>query len=42
MANVIKNYLAAEKRMLLFSVVFLCEEITLMPTTAAIGHTCLI
>lgn len=42
MANVIKNYLAAEERMLLFSIVFLCKEITLMLTTEVTGHTCLI
>lgn len=42
MANVIKNYLAAEQRLLLFSIVFPCKEITLMLTAEATGHTCLI
>lgn len=28
MSNVIKNYLAAEERMLLFSIVFLCRDNT--------------
>lgn len=42
MANVIKNYLAVEERILLFSIVFLCKVITPMLTIEATGHTCLI
>lgn len=40
MANVIKNDLAVEERILLFSILLLCKEITLMLTTEAIGHAC--